>query len=233
MTRYALPAAVLFLAISVSAFGQIADPTGFCPTTASDCFTGNGIGGETIGVGATSFVMEKNGNSSPSASPWHLILALPNYSGAAPTLTTSDFALSFVVNIPSPYLSSSPDLYTFTGTGGPSSMNAPNMFGANEVAAFGSIPSFFDVFVYTYTPAYVGGMTPYSFSVGGSGLPKGTFLAASAGNGTGGFSTPFTTTGLVNVPGGGTVPEPSSIILLGTVSLGICTVIRKKAQKRA
>jgi hypothetical protein len=176
--------------------------------------------------------MEKNGNGTSSASPWSLILAIPNYSGAAPTLTTSDFALGSVTN-KGHYLSSSSDLYTFTGTNGDNSMNAANMFGANEVAAFGSVPSFFDVFVYSYTPGYVGAFHPYSFTVGGSGLTQGTYLAASAGNGTGGFSTPFTTTGLVGPGGRSAVPEPSSIILLGTVSLGICTAIKKKARSRA
>jgi hypothetical protein len=33
--------------------------------------------------------------------------------------------------------------------------------------------------------------------------------------------------------GGGDVPEPASIILLGTVSLGVCTIIKKKARSRA
>ena len=241
MTRCTTALFFSLLVLSVPAFGQLVDPVGFCPNTSSDCFTGNGIGNETIGVGSTSFVMEKNGNSALSSSPWALILALPNYSGPAPTLTTSAFTLGSVTN-DGHYLTSSPDLYTFTGTIGDASMNAPNMFGPNEVAASGSVPSFFDVFVYLYTPAFMGAFTPYSFTVGGSGLPSGTFLAASGGSNP--FSTPFTTTGLVNGPGctpgtcsgggGGTpVPEPSAIVLLGSVFLFAGSILRKKVQKHA
>lgn len=238
MKRVSILAAVLFLALSISAFGQVIDPVGFCPTTTSNCFTANGIGNETIGVGTTSFVMEKNGNTAASNSPWALILALPNYTGVAPTLTTSSFTLQSVTNV-GHYLTTSPNLYAFTGTTGDSSMNATNMFGANEVAAFGSTPSFFDVFVYSYVPAFIGNFTPYSFSVSGTGLPAGTFLAASGGSNP--FSTPFTTTGLVDGPGctpstcgggggGGQVPEPISITLLATAGLIVGNVFRKRTR---
>jgi len=68
------------------------DPVGFCapPATVPACTTGTGIGKETIAVGSTSIGMEKNG-SGTSASPWYLLVAVPNYSGAAPTLSVAGF----------------------------------------------------------------------------------------------------------------------------------------------
>ena len=106
-------------------------------------------------------------------------------------------------------------------------MNASNMFGSDEATALGSTPTSFEIFVYTVSPA-INGDTPYSFSSSPD-LVAGTFLAALGGT-KGEYSTPFTTTGLVGGtsgsssgggPGGGPasgplVPEPSSIVLLGS-----------------
>jgi hypothetical protein len=164
-----------------------------------------------------------------STSPWELIIALPNYTGSAPTIT----APAAFTAVGSPideghYLSTtSKDLYKFAGTDGKGSMNATNLFGSDEQTAFGSTPSFFDVFVYTYTGA-IHASTAYKFTVGTPGLENGTFLAATDGDPN--FSTPFTTTGLVGGPDcaagttcdagpRSTVPEPVSVVLLGTVCL--------------
>lgn len=103
-------------------------------------------------------------------------------------------------------------------------MNATNMFGSLEQAAFGSKPADFDVLLYQVTTG-ITGMTPYSFT-SSSALPNGTFLAA-IGTGTGGqqFSTPFTTAGLVNtgfVPDGG-----ATLMLLGGALVGIEALRRR------
>lgn len=250
--------AVAILGLAASAFCQTDDPTGFCPpgSLESACTTGNGLVGsggkqETIGIGPTSFQMEKNGstNQDPSISPWFLLVAIPNYTGASPTITNTDGVFSLdgpVINETDPgnagkYLTTSPDLYTFTGTPEfDGSLNAANLFGADEHAAFGSTPSFFDVFVYEFTPGYDSNI-PYTFSVSGiaNGLPAGTFLAASGGTNQG-FGTPFTTAGLVDGPGCNgangctagpfsTTPEPMSILLLGTVSFLAMVAFRKKS----
>lgn len=214
--------------LSIRAWSDDIDPVGFCPPgpdTATTCFAGLGAGNATIGVGPTSFVMEKNGNNSPSNSPWELILALPDYSGPAPGISAADFGLQSVSNEGDFTPSTHDDLYAFTSTVGDGSMNAANLFGANEAAAFGAMPSYFDVFVYSYTPPFVGGFMPYSFTVGGSALPAGTFLAASGGSNP--FSTTITVAGLVDGPGympeleadASPVSEPASGALLCALSL--------------
>jgi hypothetical protein len=88
--------------------------------------------------------MEKNGSTMPSASPWDLLVAVPDNIGGAPVITTSDFTLA--AGFPEafgPFLPTTPgSIYDFTSTTGDSSMNASNMFGASEVAAFGGTPTF-------------------------------------------------------------------------------------------
>jgi len=202
------------------------DPVGFCapPATVPACTTGTGIGKETIAVGSTSIGMEKNG-SGTSASPWYLLVAVPNYSGAAPTLSVAGFTEGSTV-LSATFLSSTSgsiyDLFNLVGDG---SMNASNMFGANELAAFGSTPTSFDVFEYSFTGAF-DSWTPYTITVGGSGLSAGTFLAASGGSNP--FSTPYTVTGLVNGP---TVPTPESgsLTFLGAGLLALALLAGRRS----
>jgi hypothetical protein len=237
--RYVTLVSLSLLCLCFSAFGQDTDPVGFCPPPASvsACTTANGPDNETIGVGTTSIGMEKNGNGT-SNSPWFLILALPNYTGSAPTLTISGFTQQGSAANDGHFLpTTSGSLYDFTSTTGDSSMNASNLFGSDEHTAFGATPSFFDVFVYTFTPAFDSNVA-YTLNFG-SALPAGTFLAGSGGSHP--FSTPFTTTGLVDGPGctgtngctagpgsGPSVPEPTSIALLGSVCLLVTSKFRKR-----
>ena len=247
MTRSAGLTAVLFFALSICALGQVIDPVGFCapPATVATCTTATGSGGETINIGGTSIGMEKNG-SGLSDSPWYLLIAVPEAApntAVMPAITIYDPTIS--ANFTQQGATTSLGLFTPSTSGSiydlasPSlvsngSMNASNLFGSNEISAFGGSPVDFNVFEYIFTPAFDSNVA-YLITVGGSGLVKGTFLAASGVQAKGGepFSTPFTTTGLVGPGGRSLVPEPSSIILLGTVSLGICTAIKKKARSRA
>jgi hypothetical protein len=250
MTKGFAVLTVFTLALSMSAFGQVIDPdpVGFC-APAGDCFTGAGLTGETIPVGTTTFQMEKNGNAKDaSTDPWYLLVSVPNGVGGAPVITSASFT---EIGSPVPkgqFLpTTSGSIYDLAGVIGDSSMNAPNMFcdgaaypcaSSNEINAFGSLPTFFEVYLYSFTPAFVGGFTPYIFNVGGSGLVGGTYLAASGGSHP--FSTPFTTTGLAytstssssssqgSPESGPEVPEPNSIVLLGTALLVAGTVLRKK-----
>lgn len=207
---------------------DLADPIGFCapPATVPACTTGTGIGGETIAVGSTSIGMEKNG-SGTSSSPWFLLVAVPNYSGTAPTLSIAGFTEGGTVNSKTFLSTSSGDIYDlFTGlTASNGSLNATNLFGSNEAAAFGSTPTSFDVFEYSFTGAF-DSWTPYTITVGGSGLAAGTFLAGYGGSQP--FSTPYTTAGLVNGPSVPT-PEPSSFMLLGAGLLGLAVLASRRS----
>jgi hypothetical protein len=197
---------------------------GFCPPpgSVSACTTGTGIGGETIPVGSTTFIMEKNGSpTDTSSNPWFLLVAIPDFIGTAPMITSTSFTQNGSAIGALFFSSSSGSIYDLFGLTGDASMNASSLFGANEQAAFGGTPTFFEVFEYSFSGAF-GDFIPYTFSVGGGGLSAGTFLAASGGSNP--FSTPYTTAGLVNGPNVPT-PEPGSVTFLGVGLLGLVALL--------
>jgi hypothetical protein len=167
--------------------------------------------------------MEKNGGGvGAGITGWNLLVAIPNFAGSAPVITSPSFtqvgsASMATLLPPTPVVS----VYDLFGLSGDSSMNNSNMFGANEQAAFGGTPAFFEVFDYQFTGPYTSNI-PYTFNIVGSSLAAGTFLAATEGDGTMGFSTPYTTAGLVNGPTPS--PEPGSLMMLGAGLLGLALI---------
>jgi hypothetical protein len=248
---FTVGAVLLGIATPARATSIPIDPIGFCPppATMGSCTTATGYGGETIGVGTTSVGMMKNGNGGTAVSPWELLVAVPNDVGGAPAIT---FASTFTQSSPTvdkgEFLpTTSGDIYAFAGTTGDTSasLNAANLFcdGAsypcttsNEITAFGSLPTFFEIFVYAFTPE-IADNTPYVLNIGGSGLTGGTYLAGTGGDSP--FSTPFTVAGLVNGPGctdcivttQATVPEPASLALFGSGLALAASRLRKKRSK--
>ncbi len=236
MSRFTL-LSIALLAFGVTAFSQtVIDPVGFCATgtTASACIASFPSGSnETISVTANDIVMVKNG-SGGSASPWYLLIAVPNNVGGAPTINTITGGVAFST-LPQTgtdegaFLSTTPpgtSIYDFVNPSitGDSSMNSTNLFGSQEQAAFGSTPTSFEIYEYTFTPDFQS-QTAYTINFANA-LPNGTFLAASGGSNP--FSTPFTTTGLVDAPT--SVPEPTSVLLLATMGLILGTVYRRRTR---
>lgn len=241
---------LVFLAASISAFANI----GFCPPppTAAACSTATGADGETIAVPTDSVgFFFLGGGSKETSDPWYLLLAVPNDVGGAPALTgDATYTIGAAVDVGSYTAASSGSIYDFaaatTGiSGGNGSMSFGNMTGADEQAAFGSTPTSFEIFAYTVTPGLPDG-TGGTISSSPD-LVAGSFLAAIGGK-EGAFSTPFTVTGLVtggssssssssssstgatvgNPASGPLVPEPSSIVLLGSALIAVTAGIRKK-----
>lgn len=248
---------------SVAAFGQLVDPVGFCdgPPSVAACTIATGDKGETISISGTSFYMEKSGSpkspQSLSGTPWYLLIAVPETvtgSASQPGVTISEsstagppnFTAGTVTDVGAYLPTNSDDLYTFAGISNTdNSLNAANLFGVttpgshvdnNEFMAFGSIPTDFQVYEYTFSPAFDSG-TPYLVTIGGSGLVNGTYVAAADGVGSD-FSSTFTTAGLVGGPGGSgngsgsPVPEPASVVLLGTISLFVASRAKKVLNRR-
>lgn len=217
---------VVVMAVSLCAFDQVIDPNvGFCanPPSQTSCTTGNGAGGATILINnTTSFGMWANGvQGEGSNEPWYLLLAVPNNSGGAPTITTASFRQNGSTSDAGAFVRTTSDsIYSFAsafdgglGGAGNVSMNAANMFSSNETSAFGSLPRFFEIYSYSFAPGFLAN-TPYTFS--SSVLAPGTFLA---GFSVGGirqstvFSTPYATVGLITGPDEGSSSAPSPLTL--------------------
>ena len=100
-----------------------------------------------------------------SDDPWYLLVSVPSDGSStptAPTITSTDFtSISAGADAGAFLPTTAGDIYAFAaaldGAGvGNDSMNATNMFGADEQAAFGSTPTSFEVFVYTISPGFAG-----------------------------------------------------------------------------
>ena len=240
IARLLLIQGLLAVGVTAAARAQIIDPNiGFCapPSSATACSgqpdTNPIASGGAIGM--WSF------GEHTSSDPWYLILAIPvgTYtSSTAPQLTSSSFnsgdptSPSFLTtgsSTPSNFNSGSipTDIYSYLGAqvgnlSADNSMNTTNMFGGLEQHAFGSIPSYFQLLVYTFTTGNIIGNTSYSF-ISSTPLPPGTFLAAVADGGQQ-FSTPFTTAGLVTA----STPEPPALSLMSSGLLLLLGVLCRR-----
>ncbi len=139
----------------------------------------------------------------------------PNIYGGAWNVTTG-FVGSYLP-------SSTLQVYDFIGLQPPtnSSNNTTNWFGPAAVAALGSAPTSYGIYVYEINaPTVPNGLFDITFA--GAGLPLGTLAIAYGqgprlhGNSYYVFSTPFTEAGQEPLPPPPSVPEPASILLLGT-----------------
>jgi hypothetical protein len=254
----------LLLAASVCAFGQIIDPNVGIFDPAAACAPTCGDHPNSITL--TEFGVWNYGNAGEPL-PWYIIFAVPEDDGGAPTLSSNagspdSFTATGPTDAGSWDSSSSQTLYEFVApfttmtadeiNAANNSMNTTNMFGPEEEAAFGSMPSAFEVYLYSMSP----GLPVQTAELFDTSIVAGTFVAVLGvehGTNPAGhpqtqvFATPFTTSGLgvttsttttttttTTLSGpftAGAIPEPNTIFLLGTALLGITTALRKRLRR--
>jgi hypothetical protein len=246
---------VLLLAVSFSVFGQITDPNVgvFDPSLACAPTCGT----DPNAIPLTEFGVYNHGPG--TADPWYLIFAVPTDGitpAAAPGTPTSDalspdsFTASGPTDVGAYLSSSSLTEYEFAASAttltaaeigvANNSMNTTNMFGTAEQTAFGSTPTAFEIFVYSMAP----GLPEKVAELFDTSIVAGTFITVLgvSADGKHVYATPFTTAGLgggpptTSGPGGNPasgplVPEPSSIVLLGSALVAVTAGLRKKLSR--
>jgi hypothetical protein len=248
--RFTLFSALL-LALSVCAFGQVLDPNVGVFDPAAACAPTCGVHPNPIPL--TQFGVWNFGNAGEEALPWYLIFAVPNNTGGAPTLSDAGNIPAFTASGPTDVGSwgsgSKQTLYEFAGpstaltaaviAAANNSMNTANMFGAAELAAFGSTPSAFEVYLFSLS----GALPHQKAEFFNTSIVAGTFVAVLGGSVDSKghehvYNSPFTTAGLggsssttttttttvgetASAGSNGQVPEPNGIVLLGSVLLAV------------
>ncbi len=183
------------------------------------------FGSEVRPIGDTSLGILENGNGNPLLDdPLKLIIGVPDDSFSAPSINWVDGSASGSASATSGGLFSSGEVYSFLGLSGGNNSNSFGNWAAADLAVNGLTVSGFDIFYYNINGSGITGGKTIDVTFA-SALPVGTFAVA-YGEYTGGagptkiFSTPFTESGMV--------PEPSTLLLLGSGLIGLAGFGRKK-----
>ena len=200
-------------------------------------------------IGGSSITIRENGSGNPKlTNPLLLILGIPNtasFSGPSLALSTgtanlggpgtgTNTAFSGSYNGATGLAThnggvfNSGEVYSFLGlTGGNNSNSFTNWSGA-ELAVNGLHASSFGIFVYELTNTGMSGGHSITATFARA-LPLGTFVVAYGQSRTGKvYDTPFTETGLVTGGPPPAVPEPGSLLLLGSGLM----VLRARLRRR-
>jgi PEP-CTERM motif-containing protein len=189
------------------------------------------FGNEVNAIGTDSLTITENGAGQGDLETLYVLIGLPDLLGAPATCGVSTGSCTLITSTAGTYLSSATGVldssggtaYSVVGLNAGGSESYVN-WAAADLAVNGLSVDSFNIFVYQLTldPLLSGGNTiEVTF---GSDLPIGTFAVAWGCDGTdipcpngNTYSTPFTQSGLTT----GQVPEPASLVLLGSGLAGL------------
>ncbi len=224
-----------------------------CSGGSNDVATGCGFDPNPISTNRLDIYQESGGTVGNTVGPMLLILGIPNFSGAAPAISSVDkispypgsstsvssFSLggtnaySGVWNVSTGFVgsylnsASTPQVYDFIGLQAPTdaSENVSNWFGLKEQAIFGSTPSSFGIYVYRINSA-LGPKGLFDITFSGD-LSAGTLAIAYAQNGIIGKGQKIFSTPFTEAGQAPGIPEPGTLALFGTGLLGVAGLVRR------
>ena len=213
-----------------------------------------GAPNEVNGLGASHFDLYQQSNGADSLNPVLLIFGVPNnptntignitgaqlydpYPGGAPqSLPIQAGSTAYGLNVPNTGLAgemTSGDVYTFLGLGG-AGVDKSNSFknwADADSAVNGITAANFSIYVFTLdlTGATGGFGGNDLINVDISNMPNGTFVVGYGETSDHAYVNPFTEAGLTDAPPT-SVPEPASLVLLGTSLLTAGVLSRRRRQ---